>query len=46
MVKRSMRYLYVEGGGDHNPSLSSECRQAFRNGEAFGIDVANARHGP
>lgn len=28
MVTRK-RELYVEGGGDKNPSLASECRRAF-----------------
>lgn len=27
---KSDRLLYVEGGGDHNPSLASECRRAFQ----------------
>jgi len=29
MVKPRRRELYVEGGGDHNPALASECRKAF-----------------
>jgi hypothetical protein len=29
MVKAKKRELYVEGGGDKNPSLASECRRAF-----------------
>lgn len=29
MVKPRPRELYVEGGGDHNPALASECRKAF-----------------
>lgn len=29
-AKKSERLLYVEGGGDHNPSLASECRRAFQ----------------
>ena len=27
--ERSKRLLFVEGGGDKNPSLASECRKAF-----------------
>jgi len=29
MVKAKKRVLFVEGGGDQNPSLASECRRAF-----------------
>lgn len=29
MVKPTRRELYVEGGGEKNPSLASECRRAF-----------------
>ena len=29
MVKPRRYELYVEGGGDHNPDLASECRKAF-----------------
>jgi len=29
MVKPRKRLLFVEGGGDKNPSLASECRRAF-----------------
>ena len=29
MVRPTRRVLYVEGGGDRNPSLASECRRAF-----------------
>lgn len=29
MVSTKSRELYVEGGGDKNPSLASECRKAF-----------------
>jgi len=29
VVGRRERELYVEGGGDHNPVLASECRKAF-----------------
>lgn len=30
MVKPRKRQVFVEGGGDHNPRLESECRKAFR----------------
>lgn len=29
MVRPPARELYVEGGGDRNPALASECRRAF-----------------
>lgn len=29
VAERTRRELYVEGGGDRNPSLASECRKAF-----------------
>lgn len=29
-AKKIERLLFVEGGGDHNPSLASECRRAFK----------------
>jgi hypothetical protein len=30
MVRHEEKFLFVEGGGDHNPTLASECRRAFR----------------
>jgi hypothetical protein len=42
MVKPTKRVLYVEGGGNHNSSLASECRKAF----AKLLENADIEHKP
>ena len=42
MVKTRKRELYVEGGGDKQPALASECRRAF--GKLF--EKANVKQRP